>query len=90
LPMGCAGSARRVLAFAASAYCNDHPDASSCSLNSFQGDLGAIVIVAAIVALVVFDLAWRLRLGTNGPLARVCVALMSAAARVVTPRRMKR
>jgi hypothetical protein len=79
-----------VLASAASAYCNDHPDASSCNLNSFQGDLGAIVIVAAIVALVVFDLAWRLRLGTNGPLARVFVALMSAAARVFTPRRVRR
>ena len=79
-----------MLAFAASAYCNDHPDASSCNLNSFQGDLGAIIIVAAIVALVVFDVAWRLRLGTNGPLAQVFVALMSTVARVFTPRRIRR
>jgi hypothetical protein len=72
--------------FAADAYCANHPDASRCTLNSPQGDIGAIVIVAAIVALVVLDLAWRLGRGTHGPLARVLLACATAIPRLTKRR----
>jgi hypothetical protein len=78
-----------MLRFAASAYCNDHPNASSCNLNSFQGDIGAIVIVAIIVALIVFEVAWKFQRGTSGPVARAFLAAMSLVARAFTPRRRR-
>jgi hypothetical protein len=72
-----------------SAYCSAHAGASQCPNNSLATQLVEILIVAAIVALAVFDLAWKLRRGTNGPIARVFVAAMSVVGRVFTPRRMR-
>jgi hypothetical protein len=72
--------------FALSAYCADHPNASRCTLNSPQGDIGAIVIAGVIVTLVVFDIAWKLGRGTHGPLARVLLTCATAIPRLTKRR----
>jgi hypothetical protein len=72
--------------FAVDAYCADHPNASRCTLSSPQGEIGAIVIAVVIVALVVFDIAWKLGRGSHGPLARVLLAGASAVPRLTKRR----
>jgi hypothetical protein len=52
-------------------YCSAHPSASRCSPNSFPAELIGILIVAVIVALVVFNWMWKRRAGTSSRAGRL-------------------
>jgi hypothetical protein len=47
------------LTAAVGAYCANHPNASTCSPNNIGAEIIAILIVALIVALGVFNWWWR-------------------------------
>ena len=73
-------------------YCASHPNsqASSCNLNNTSGDILALVIVGLIVALAIFDVLWKLRFGSRGPIARVLFVCIALITRLTTPRRVRR
>lgn len=61
---------------ASGAYCADHPNASSCSINSVGSEVVAILIGVAIVALAIFGLWWRYgNKESGGQLARIFYAV---------------
>jgi hypothetical protein len=70
------------LAAGGSYYCGSHPNAGgNCSSNGLTSEVFAILVVAAIVALALFDLVWKLRFGTKGPVARLINAVIAAVTR---------
>jgi hypothetical protein len=69
---------------AVSDYCVNHPNASSCNINSFSSELLAIMIAAVIVALIIFDVAWKFRFGARGPISRAFLAAGTAILRAVS------
>jgi hypothetical protein len=46
-----------------------------CSINSPTSDVFAIVIVALIVGLILFEVLWKVTSGTSGPLSRIMIAV---------------
>ena len=66
--------------------CLSDQNAAGCNINSTGSEVIAIGITAAIVGLVLFDIAWKLRFGTRGPVMRLMVAAGLGLLRVVSPR----
>jgi hypothetical protein len=64
------------LTAAVGAYCANHPDASTCSPNNIGAEIIAIVIVALILALGVFNWWWkRGNPDSTGPIMRAFLAV---------------
>jgi len=71
------------------AYCSAHPGASNCSPNNPVAEIFAILIVAAIVGLVLFNLWWKMSRGGgqgSGPVTRLLGGLVGGASRRSGPR----